>query len=164
MTKPATAVRPATVALVKRYEGFSSTPYQCSADVWTIGYGSTRTPSGEKIRENTVGIDEKIATQWLLDTLDTVQKQVNRLITVPLTDNQRSALVSFTYNVGAGNLAASTLRQKLNREQYEEAAAEFPKWRMANGRVLKGLVRRRHHERALFLTPDTDTTDIAEEC
>ena len=68
-----------------------------------------------------------------------------------ISDNQFSALVSFTFNVGAGALQRSTLRMKLNRGEYQNAAGEFPKWRMAGGRVLAGLVRRRAAERALFM-------------
>ena len=68
-----------------------------------------------------------------------------------ISDNQFSALVSFTFNVEAGALQRSTLRMKLNRGEYQNAADEFPKWRMAGGRILAGLVRRRAAERALFL-------------
>ena len=78
------------------------------------------------------------------------EQAVLRLIHVPLTNNQFSALVSFTYNVGSGNLASSTLRQKLNRQEYDAAADEFPKWRRAAGKILKGLVLRRKEEQALF--------------
>jgi len=77
---------------------------------------------------------------------------VDRLIESPLTWDEFSALVSFTYNVGAGALQRSTLRQKLNRGDYLGAGNELPKWRIGGGRVLLGLVRRRAEERSLFLT------------
>ena len=80
-----------------------------------------------------------------------VEKGIRRLIKAELTENMFSALCSFAFNVGTGNLQRSTLRMKLNRGQYEDAADEFPKWRRAAGRILKGLVRRRASERALFL-------------
>ena len=82
--------------------------------------------------------------------LERYERAVGRLVTVSLSENQFGALVSFTYNLGSDNLKASTLRQKLNRGDYRGAAGEFPKWRRAGGRVLKGLVRRRAAERALF--------------
>ena len=63
-----------------------------------------------------------------------------------------SATASLVYNIGTGNFQRSTLRMKLNRGYYEDAADEFPKWRKAGGRILKGLVRRRARERQLFLT------------
>ena len=60
------------------------------------------------------------------------------------------ALTCFTFNLGAGNLANSTLLKKLNQKDYEGAAEEFEKWIYAGGKVLAGLVRRRKAERALF--------------
>jgi lysozyme len=62
------------------------------------------------------------------------------------------ALVSFSFNVGLGNLQRSGLRMKTNRGEFEEAADEFNKWTKAAGRVLPGLVKRRQDERALYLT------------
>jgi len=60
--------------------------------------------------------------------------------------------VSFSFNVGLGNFQSSTLRSKLNRGDYEGASNEFPKWRKAGGKILKGLVKRRADERNLFLS------------
>lgn len=62
------------------------------------------------------------------------------------------ALVSFSFNVGLGNLQRSSLRMKTNRGDFEEAADEFLKWTKAGGRVLPGLVKRRNDERALYLS------------
>jgi len=68
-----------------------------------------------------------------------------------LNNNQFSALVSFVFNVGIGNFKASTLLKKLRGGDYLGAADEFPKWRRANGKILRGLVLRRAAERDLFL-------------
>ena len=77
----------------------------------------------------------------------------SRLIKTALTENQFSALVSFTFNVGgAGALQRSTLRMKLNRGEVQNAADEFPKWKFANKRIMAGLTWRRAAERSLFLT------------
>ena len=83
--------------------------------------------------------------------LRSARRAVARLITVPLNANERSALISFTYNIGGGNLQSSTLRAKLNRGDVTGAADEFWKWRRAAGVILRGLVRRREAERALFV-------------
>uniref|UniRef100_UPI000225FC22 lysozyme n=1 Tax=Paracoccus sp. TRP TaxID=412597 RepID=UPI000225FC22 len=83
------------------------------------------------------------------------EADVTRLVRVPLNENQFGALVSFTYNLGAGNLTSSTLLRKLNAGDYAGAAAEFPTWNKAGGKVLNGLVRRRAAERALFEKPVT---------
>ena len=73
----------------------------------------------------------------------------------PLNENQVSALTSFCYNLGAGNLRASTLRRKVRAGLNIEAAAQFNRWTMAGGRRLNGLIRRRREEAALYLTPPT---------
>lgn len=138
--------------LIKSFEGFESHPYQCAAGEWTIGYGSTYELSGERVTEHSVPVGMDYATKLLQAGVGTAERAVTRLINVPLTENQFSALVSFTYNVGSGNLQSSTLRMLLNRKDYEDAADEFPKWRKAGGRILQGLVRRRAAERALFLS------------
>ena len=89
----------------------------------------------------------------LKDDLARFERGVNTLIPITrLTQNQFDALVSFSFNVGLGNLQASTLRQKLNRGDYEGAGNEFPKWRKAGGKVLPGLVRRRADEKNLFMS------------
>ena len=140
----------AALAIITGFEGFSAAPYQCPAAVWTIGYGSTRCPDGSRVAADTPHLTEAEAMDWVRQELARTEYDVARLINVPLTENQFGALVSFTYNVGSGNLKASTLRQKLNRGDYAGAADEFPKWRRAGGKILRGLVRRRAAERRLF--------------
>ena len=80
------------------------------------------------------------------------ERAVLRLITVPLTDAQFDALVSFTFNLGAGALQRSSLRRKVNREEHADVPAEFMKWVWAGGRKLKGLVSRRAAEAAMYGT------------
>ena len=80
------------------------------------------------------------------------ERAVLRLCPVPLSQGQYDALVSFSFNLGAGALQSSTLRRKIMREDYEGAADEFPRWVFAAGLRLAGLVRRREAERALFLS------------
>ena len=82
------------------------------------------------------------------------ERAVTDAVRVKLTENQFGALVSFTYNLGPGNLRSSTLLRKLNAGDYAGAAGEFGKWVKAGGRTLNGLVRRRAAERALFEKPD----------
>lgn len=132
--------------LIKRFEGFSPKVYICSGGWPTIGYGHVvRGDEGLNIP-----LSEKDGTRLLRDDVGIAERAVRRLIKAPLNENQFSALVSFTFNLGSGNLQASTLRRKLNRGDYDGASAEFPKWRKAGGRILKGLVRRRAEERGLF--------------
>ncbi len=132
--------------LIKKYEGFSPIAYLCPANVWTIGYGHTGgVQQGDVITsedaEELLKLDVAKFGQWVL-----------KLIKVPLNQKEFDALVSFTFNLGAGALQRSTLRMKLNRGEYEEAADEFLKWVRAGGKVMPGLINRRNAERSLFLS------------
>ena len=139
------------IELVKVFEGFSLKPYLCPANVWTVGYGATVGSDGGPIDLDMEPISEAEAEALLIRDLESSEGWVRRLIKTALTENQFSALTSFTFNVGAGALQRSTLRIKLNRGEYQGAAYEFPKWKFANKRILAGLVRRRAAEQALFL-------------
>ena len=141
----------AALDIITTFEGFSSVPYRCPAGVWTIGYGSTRCPDRSRVTQDTPPLTREEALTWVRHELARMEYDVARLVRVPLTENQFGALVSFTYNVGSGNLKASTLRQKLNRGDVEGALREFPKWRRAGGKILLGLVRRREAEKQLFV-------------
>ena len=93
-----------------------------------------------------------VATFLLQGTRLDAEGAINKLVKSELTENMFSAIASLVYNIGTGNFQRSTLKMKLNRGEYENAADEFGKWRKAGGRILKGLVRRRAQERELFLT------------
>ena len=140
------------IEIVKSFEGISLKPYLCPANVWTVGYGATVGSDGRRIAPDMGSISETEADALLLRDLESSEGWISRLIKTALTENQFSALTSFTFNVGAGALQRSTLRMKLNRGEVQGAADEFPKWKFANKRILAGLVRRRAAERALFLS------------
>ena len=138
--------------LIKTFEGFRSEPYFCSAMVPTIGFGSTWSFNGSRVTLHHPPITKDEAEELLLREIRNSEKAVDRLIKVELNENEHSALQSFVYNLGSGRLQSSTLRRKINRGDFEGAADEFPKWRRAGGKILKGLVLRRAAERKLFLT------------
>ena len=142
----------AGLELIKVFEGFSPTVYRDPVGIPTIGYGSTWDAAGERMTMDHPPISDVDAERLLRRDVRHAEDAVRRLILFPLTANEFSSLVSFTYNLGSGNLQRSTLRMKLNRGDILGAADEFPKWRRAGGRVLRGLVRRRAAERALFLS------------
>lgn len=131
--------------LVKSFEGLKLRAYLCPAKVWTIGYGST----GPHVTPGKV-VTEAQANDLLQDDLDRFEKAVTRLVTVPLTQNQYDALVSFAFNVGISALERSTLLKRVNARLFDQARAEFAKWNRAGGRPLAGLTRRRAAEAALF--------------
>lgn len=130
--------------LIKSFEGLRLSAYKCPADVWTIGYGTT---AGVKPGQT---ITKERAEELLREDVKRFEDQVLRLVKVPLTQGQFDALVSFVYNLGAGNLSNSTLLRLLNEGDYAGAGAQFERWTKAGGKVLAGLVRRRAAERALF--------------
>ena len=137
---------PHCVAFIKRFEGFSATPYKCSAGVYTIGYGTTK-----GITKDTPPVTKEQADEMFIRDLIKFENSVNNLIKHPLKQNQFDSLVSFVYNLGGGALQRSTLRQKINRGDINGASAEFMKWTKAGGRVIMGLVTRREAEMKLFI-------------
>jgi lysozyme len=149
--------------LIKKFEGLYLTAYLDPAKILTIGYGTIRYPNGKKVQWGDE-ITEQQAEAYLLDESIKFAQRVERLVTVPLNQNQFDALVSFCYNLGDGALAQSTLLRELNQKNYSEAAAQFPRWNKAtvNGvlTVLPGLVTRRAEEKALFESTETGGTPI----
>lgn len=136
------------LALIKKYEGFSAKVYICPAGYETIGFGHLVRAG----KDFSAGISKQQAEDLLRQDAAFAERAVLRLISVPLSDGQFDALVSFVFNLGGGALQASTLRRKLNRGEYEAAAQQFGRWVFAGGRKLNGLVRRRAEEAALFLS------------
>jgi len=133
------------IDLIKRFEGFSRTVYFCPAGYPTIGFGHVVKPH----EDFSAGIDEAQAEELLRQDAVIAERAVLRLISVPLTDGQFDALVSFTYNLGA--LQRSTLRRKINHEEHAEVPEQFMRWVWAGGRKLKGLIRRREAEALLYM-------------
>lgn len=134
--------------LICRFEGFSPVIYICPAGYPTIGYGHLITEANKE--QFLDGVDEDEALDLLRQDVAVAERAVLRLINVPLTQGQFDALVSFTFNLGSGALQRSTLRRKVNREEHDDVPAELMKWVWAGGRKLKGLVKRRKAEGALY--------------
>ena len=134
------------IELIKSFEGRRLVAYQDSVGVWTIGYGHTKTAHEDKL------IIKSTADRLLAEDLVEFEKYVEKYVTVSLTQNQFDALVSWTFNLGPGNLKESTMLKKLNQGLYEEVPDEMRRWNKAGGEVLEGLVRRRDAEAELFGT------------
>jgi lysozyme len=132
------------VALIKKFEGCELEAYQCSANVWTIGYGHTRgVKEGDQISADK-------AEYILLEDLIEFEKYVDQLVTVSLNQDQFDALVAWTFNLGPTNLKESTMLLRLNDGKYDEVPAEMARWNRSGGEVLEGLKRRRKAEGLLF--------------
>jgi GH24 family phage-related lysozyme (muramidase) len=133
------------IALIKHFESFSAAPYVCPAGYPTGGWGHVFLP-GEEPRTLSEDEAELILRRDCLNA----ERSVLRLIRVPLEDGRFDSLVSFVFNLGGGNLQRSTLRMKVNRGEHDAVPAEFRRWVYAGGRVMRGLVRRREAEAALY--------------
>jgi len=147
------ATNAAGIDLIKTFESFSADVYRCPANVKTIGYGSTRFFDNRLLTGNEGSISKDEGQHLLRRDLLHAETMVARLVQVPVTENQFSALVSICQNIGSGNFQKSTFRMRLNRKDYAGCANNLWQYRRANGRILAGLVRRRESERKLFLTP-----------
>lgn len=137
-------------ALARRFEGFMARPYLCPAGVPTIGYGATRYENGRAVKLTDPPITRERAEALLL-------WEVRRILPVVLTlcprvdDADRlAALIDFAFNLGTGRLRDSTMRRKVNANDWNAAKVQVMRWVMGGGKPLKGLIRRREAERALM--------------
>jgi lysozyme len=134
--------------LISGFEGFKAAPYNDTSGNATNGYGHLIHLGPFTHSDPTVNVQQAL-TQLHLD-VQTAVDAVNRLVTVPLNQNQFDALVSFTYNEGGGRLRGSSLLKFLNAGDYGSVPAEMDKWVYSGGHAVAGLVERRKIEAALF--------------
>jgi lysozyme len=150
--------------MIAHHEGVRFKPYRCPALLWTIGVGHVIDPNHIKVPLNErkdlpipPGWDRTLSMAEVDDILATdlasFERGVLRLCPSGLTQSRFDALVSFSFNVGLGNLQRSTIRMCHNRGDFEGAAEAFMQWTKAGGKELPGLVKRRKDERALYLKP-----------
>ena len=132
------------IDLIKHFEGCELKAYKCPAGVWTIGYGHTKGVEPED------EWSEDHANHMLEVELEEYEGYVSKYVTAPLGQNQFDALVSWTYNLGGGNLSASTMLKVLNAGEYDEVPNQMLRWNKAGGKVLEGLTRRRQAEADMF--------------
>jgi lysozyme len=131
--------------LIEGFEGLHLKTYICPAGRQTIGYGHT----GSDVHSG-LTITEEQADQLLDNDLHRFEIAVNNLVTVDISQNIFDALISFAFNLGAGNLQGSHLLMYVNQNNFDAAVKEFPRWDHANGVVVAGLLRRRNAEAAMF--------------
>ncbi len=152
---PERSLGPAGAALIRRWEGcgrlrpdgrFEAYPDPGSADgkPWTIGWGAT----GAGIGPGTVWTQEQCDERFARDAARIAADVARTLGEAPTTQNQFDALVSFHYNTG--RIADATLTRKHIAGDHAGARAEFGKWVHNDGKVLRGLVRRRAEEAELY--------------
>ena len=134
------------IELIKRFEGLRLSPYHDPIGLPTVGVGHLLSKEKWADLSQWPTITEEEADNLLRKDVARFERAVGRLVKRPLTKGQFDALVSFTFNLGAGALQASTLRRVLNRGDYHDAPRQLLRWVFAGGRRLRGLVRRREAE------------------
>lgn len=136
------------LVVIKHFESLSLKAYPDPASggsPWTIGWGHT----GYEVKPGLVWTENQCVNALLAD-LEKFEKGVSAVVQTTLTQGQYDALVSFSFNLGLGNLQTSTLLKMVNTRDMGNAAAQFSRWNKAGGKVMKGLIRRRAAEAALF--------------
>lgn len=132
--------------LIKQFEGLRLEAYLCPAGIWTIGYGHTFGVS----RNSFITIQE--ADEYLHRDVAAIEMQLNKL-NLSLRQCQWDAIVSFVFNVGIGNFKASTLLAKIRINPDDNSIIdEFLRWVYANGKVMRGLQKRRLTEMKLYFS------------
>ncbi len=133
------------LSLTESFEGCKLTAYRDQAGIWTIGYGHTR----DVEEGDTCTQDE--AENFLAQDLQRVTAQINKDVTVTLTQGEFDALVDFGFNLGLHALETSTLWRLLMAGDVQGAATQFPRWNHCGGHEVAGLLRRRLEEQKEFL-------------
>lgn len=137
------------IAVLKYFEDCNLKAYPDPATggaPWTIGWGHT----GPEVKRGLVWT-QKQADDALVADLARFERAVSTAVRVPLNQGQFDALVSFTYNLGEGNLKSSTLLKMVNAGNFAGASEQFKRWNKANGKTMRGLTRRRAAEQCLFV-------------
>ncbi len=148
----------AAIALCMTYEGLRLKPYICPAGVPTLGFGATFYEDGRKVQMSDQPITKDRAVELLVwhmkeVFLPGVLRQCPDLLPLALRTNdwgKLNAILDFAFNTGVGRLQTSTLRRKINAQDWEGAKEELMKWTRGGGKVLPGLVKRRAAEAALM--------------
>jgi len=139
----------AAVQIIKQHEGLRLKSYPDSGGRWTIGYGHC----GPEVQPGLTW-NELQANEALEADMAKAEAAIKSVVKVPLNENQLSALISFTFNVGTFNFARSGILKLLNRGDYKAAMEHLLLWNKIGSYVSPGLTKRRQDEKALFETKD----------
>lgn len=149
-----------TLKLIKQFEGLRLEAYPDPGSKnglpWTIGYGHTKgVKRGDKI---TAAQAEK----FLIEDLKESEAVIKKYVKTALNENQYGAAVSFIHNIGEGQFAKSSVLRYINLNRMDEVPGRMALYRMNDGKVMAGLVRRRTAEGELWMTPvdDVSVTEV----
>lgn len=132
--------------IIRRFEGFRSKPYLCPAGVWTIGYGTTK-----NITKNHPPVSVQQAEMMMrLDAFESYNLALKLSPVLQKHPMAACAIADFVYNLGATRYRASTLRRKVDAQDWQGVCEQLPKWVWGGGQKLPGLVLRRAVECSLI--------------
>ena len=138
--------------LIKKHEGCSLTAYALGDGKWTIGYGNTFYEDGTSVKEGDT-ITQEQADALLLLIVPQFEKGVSETITSDINQNQFDALVDFSYNLGNGSLAQSTLHNEVNANPSNpDIRNQFLRWVEPGSKFEAGLTIRRTDEADLYFS------------
>lgn len=147
MISATNAVVEIAAALARRFEGLFLTPYLCPAGVPSIGYGATYYEDGRAVTLLDPPITRERAEQLLLWMVRTVYlPAVIRLCPNIDSAGRAAAIIDYAFNLGTGQLKSSTLRKRINAEEWDEVPFELRRWVKVRGKRCRGLVIRREAE------------------
>lgn len=144
VAKLGAAAAAALLSMVSAFEGTALRAYRDPIGVLTACSGHT----GPDVRAGATYTREQCAAMLETDLVDHWDR-IRPCIKVPLSDGEKTAYVSFAFNVGSGAFCGSTLARRLNAGDHPGACAELSRWTLAGGKQLPGLVTRRAAERAM---------------
>ena len=137
---------PQAYNLIREFEGLRLAAYRCPSGIWTVGYGHTASVAPDAV------ITQLQANLLLQEDVAQCERTLNRY-NLALTQNMYDALISFIFNVGAGNFHRSALLSKIKVNPYDSSISdEFLKWIHSKGKPLAGLQRRRMAEMKLYFS------------
>jgi lysozyme len=139
--------------IAMQFEGYSSPPYRCPAGVPSIGYGATRYETGRRVSLGDPPIDRERAAgllRWEMGRSMAAALRHCPVLALAGRDTALAAIADFVFNLGPGRLQASTLRRRINQQNWPEARKELLRWVRGGGKVLPGLVARRRAEARLI--------------
>jgi lysozyme len=134
--------------LIKQFEGCRLTPYLCPAGVWTCGWGST----GKDVFPGRSWTQEYADQRMAMDALKFAAGTLKLCPNLDKSDAALCAISDFSYNLGLGNLQASTLRKCILANDIKGAIEQLMRWVRGGGKVLNGLVTRRKAEGSMLLS------------
>jgi lysozyme len=140
------------IKLIQTFESCRLQAYQDSKAIWTIGWGNTQYENGIRVKKGDV-LTQQRADELFATILLSFEYGVTKRVGASVTQAMFDALISFSYNLGLGNLDKSTLLKKVNANPLDATIRlEFMKWVNKGSSFEKGLTRRRKAEADLYFT------------